>query len=94
MTNLIVNLCSFVGMISCFVWLIFGLYGNRICERATAAFVMILLGFWNILTIVVRMQYLSNTYFGNKLNIAAIVCFGLITLVKIIELACCDKKYE
>jgi hypothetical protein len=94
MTDLIVNLCSFVGMISCFVWLIFGLYGNRICERATAAFVMILLGFWNILTIVVRMQYLSNTSFGNKLNIAAIVCFGLITLVKIIELACCDKKYE
>ena len=94
MTDLIVNLCSLVGMISCFVWLIFGLYGNRICERATAAFVMILLGFWNILTIVVRMQYLSNTSFGNKLNIAAIVCFGLITLVKTIELACCDKKYE
>lgn len=94
MTDLIVNLCSLVGMISCFVWLIFGLYGNRICERATAAFVMILLGFWNILTIVVRMQYLSNTAFGNKMNIAAIVCFGLITLVKIIELACCEKKYE
>ena len=94
MTDLIVNLCSLVGMISCFVWLIFGLYGNRICERATAAFVMILLGFWNILTIVVRMLYLSNTSFGNKLNIAAIVCFGLITLVKIIELACCEKKYE
>ena len=94
MSDLIVNLCSLVGMISCFVWLIFGLYGNRICERATAAFVMILLGFWNILTIVVRMQYLSNTSFGNKRNIAAIVCFGLITLVKIIELACCEKKYE
>jgi hypothetical protein len=94
MTDLFALLLSLVGMISCFVWLIFGLYGNRICERATAAFVMILLGFWNILTIVVRMQYLSNTSFGNKLNIAAIVCFGLITLVKIIELACCDKKYE
>jgi len=94
MTDLIVNLCSLVGMISCFVWLIFGLYGNRICEKATAAFVMILLGFWNIITIVVRMLYLSNSSFGNKMNIAAIVCFGFIILVKIIELALCEKKYE
>jgi hypothetical protein len=94
MTDLFALLLSLVGMISCFVWLIFGLYGNRICERATAAFVMILLGFWNILTIVVRMLYLSNSSFGHKMNIASIVCFGFIILVKIIELACCDKKYE
>jgi len=94
MTDLIVNLCSLVGIFSCLAWFIFGLFGNRICEQATAAFIMILLGFWNILTIVVRMLYLSNTSFGNKMNIAAIVCFGFIILVKIIELACCDKKFE
>lgn len=94
MNDLITNLCSLVGGFSCFIWLIFGLLGNRICERATAAFVMILLGFWNILTIVVRMLYLSNTSFGNGMNIAAIVCFGFIILIKIVELACCDKKYE
>jgi hypothetical protein len=40
------------------------------------------------------MLYLSNTSFGHKMNIAAIVCFGFIILVKILELACCDKKYE
>ena len=94
MNDLIVNLVCLVGAFSCIVWFIFGVFGNRICERATAAFVMILLGFWNIITIVVRMVYLSNTSFGNKMNIAAIVSFGFITLVKIIELACCDKKYE
>ena len=94
MNDLIVNLVCLVGAFSCLVWFIFGVFGNRICERATAAFVMILLGFWNILTIVVRMLYLSNTSFGTGMNITAIVCFGLIILVKIIELACCDKKYE
>ena len=94
MNDLIVNLVCLVGAFSCLVWFIFGVFGNRICEQATAAFIMILLGFWNILTIVVRMLYLSNTSFGNKMNIAAIVCFGFIILVKIVELACCDKKYE
>ena len=94
MTDLIVNLCCLVGIFSCLVWLIFGLFGNRICEQATAAFIMILLSFWNILMIVVRMLYLSNTSFGNGFNITAIVCYGFIILVKIIELACCDKKYE
>lgn len=94
MTDLTALLCSLVGLFSCVVWLIFGIFGNRICERATAAFVMILLGFWNIITIVVRMVYLSNTSFGHKMNIAAIISFGFIILVKIIELACCDKKYE
>ena len=94
MNDLIVNLVCLVGAFSCLVWFIFGVFGNRISERATAAFVMILLGFWNILTIVVRMLYLSNTSFGNKMNIAAIVCFGFIILIKIVELACCDKKYE
>ena len=94
MTDLIVNLCSLVGFFSCLVWFIFGIFGNRICERATAAFVMIMLGFWNIITIVVRMIYLSNTSFGNGMNIAAIVCFGFIILVKIVELALCEKKYE
>lgn len=94
MNDLIVNLFCLIGVFSCLVWFIFGVFGNRICERATAAFVMILLGFWNILTIVVRMLYLSNTSFGTGMNITAIVCFGFIILVKIIELACCDKKYE
>lgn len=94
MTDLIVNLCSLVGIFSCLVWFIFGLFGNIICEKATYAFVMILLGFWNIITIVVRMVFLSNTTFGNGMNITAIVCFGLVILVNIIELACCDKKYE
>ena len=94
MTDLFALLLSLVGIFSCIVWFIFGIFGNRICERATAAFVMILLGFWNIITIVVRMVFLSNTSFGNKMNIAAIVCFGFIILVKIVELACCDKKYE
>ena len=94
MNDLMACLLSLVGIFSCFVWFIFGLLGNRICERATAAFVMILLGFWNIITIVVRMLFLSNTSFGRGLNITGIVCFGLIILVKIIELACCDKKYE
>jgi membrane protein CcdC involved in cytochrome C biogenesis len=70
------------------------MFGNRICEKATAAFVMILIGFWNIITTVVRMLYLSNTSFGNGMNIAAIVCFGFIILVKIVELALCEKKYE
>lgn len=94
MTDLIVNLCCLVGIFSCLVLFIFGIFGNRFCERDTAAFVMILLGFWNIITIVVRMVYLSNTSFGNEMNIAAIVCFGFIILIKIVELACCDKKYE
>ena len=94
MNDLMACLLSLVGLFSCVVWLIFGLFGNRICERATAAFIMILLGFWNIITIVVRMLYLSNTSFGTGLNIAGIVSFGFIILVKIIELACCDKKYE
>lgn len=94
MNDLIVNLFCLIGVFSCLVWFIFGVFGNRICERATAAFVMILLGFWNILTIVVRMLYLSNTSFGTGMNITAIVCFGFIILVKIIELACCNKKYE
>lgn len=94
MTDLIVNLCCLVGIFSCLVWFIFGVFGNRICEQATAAFIMILLGLWNILTIVVRMIYLSNTSFGNGMNITAIVCFSFIILVKIVELACCDKKYE
>lgn len=94
MTDLIACLLSLVGIFSCIVWFIFGVFGNRICEEATAAFVMILLGFWNILTIVVRMIYLSNTSFGTGMNITAIVCFGFIILVKIVELACCDKKYE
>lgn len=94
MTDLMACLLSLVGIFSCIVWFIFGVFGNRICEQATAAFVMILLGFWNILTIVVRMLYLSNTSFGTGMNITAIVCFGLIILVKIVELACCPKKYE
>lgn len=94
MNDLMACLLSLVGMFSCLVWLIFGVFGNRICERATAAFIMILLGLWNILTIVVRMLYLSNTSFGTGLNITGIVCFGFIILVKIVELACCDKKYE
>ena len=94
MNDLMACLLSLVGLFSCVVWLVFGLFGNRICDRATSAFVMILLGFWNILTIVVRMLYLSNTSFGRGMNIAGIVCFGFIILVKIIELACCDKKYE
>ena len=94
MTDLFALLLSLVGIFSCIVWLIFGIFGNRICERATATFVMILLGFWNIITIVVRMVYLSNTSFGHIMNIAAIVCFCIIILVKIVELAICDKKYE
>ena len=94
MTDLMACLLSLVGIFSCIVWLIFGVFGNRICEEATAAFVMILLGFWNILTIVVRMLFLSNTSFGTGMNITAIVCFSFIILVKIVELACCDKKYE
>ena len=94
MTDLFALLLSLVGIFSCIVWFIFGIFGNRICEQAMAAFVMILLGFWNILTIVVRMVFLSNTSFGTGMNITAIVCFGFIILVKIVELACCDKKYE
>ena len=94
MTDLMVLLCSLVGIFSWFVWLIFWRFENRICEKATAAYIMILLSFWNILTIVVRMMYLSNTSFGNKMNIAAIVCFGFVILAKIIELARCPTKYE
>lgn len=94
MTDLFALLLSLVGFFSCLVWLIFGVFGNRICEQATSAFVMILLSFWYIITIVVRMVYLSNTSFGTGMNITAIVCFGFIILIKIVELACCDKKYE
>lgn len=34
MTDLIVNLCCLVGIFSCLVWLIFGLFGNRICDMS------------------------------------------------------------